>query len=119
LSSINQFTTKYFILKVSTIIAISLIAHWFAIYSPIQRAEAMPSSFEQNYPSQLGLDNNDRVPGIRVGKTPTAISIDQYEMIFVANYESSTISVIDGSRDKVVDNIEVGENPTGIHFGLR
>ncbi|ARM76619.1 hypothetical protein [Acidianus manzaensis] len=46
---------------------------------------------------------------IPVGNSPSGIVYHHY--VYVANYNSSTVSVIDPSTDSVVSNIHVGEKP--------
>ena len=50
-----------------------------------------------------------------VGNTPVAVSVNpENAMAYVANLFSSTVSVIDGRTNVVVNEISVGSGPTGI-----
>lgn len=54
--------------------------------------------------------------GIKVGSEPRSIVINPItNTIYVANYLSNTVSVLDGNnRDKVIANIRVGKSPAGL-----
>src|SRR5262249_36631236 len=63
---------------------------------------------------------NSMPEGIRVGSEPRNIIVNPYtNMIYVANYLSDTVSVIDGnSLDHVIANISVGRSPAGLAIDL-
>ncbi len=50
---------------------------------------------------------------ITVGTTPMGVAVNSYNnRIYVANKDSNTVSVIDGSTDAVITTIAVGTNPS-------
>lgn len=51
---------------------------------------------------------------IQVGNAPSAIIFHEY--IYVANYNSSTVSVIDPSTNSVISTIQVGSNPISLVY---
>ncbi|MGQ9677766.1 MAG: YncE family protein [bacterium] len=52
------------------------------------------------------------VATVTVGSKPRALLWDSlHNKIFVANYNSASVSVIDGASNQVTDNISVGANP--------
>jgi YVTN family beta-propeller protein len=54
-------------------------------------------------------------PGIKVGLEPTSIAFNpNTDRVYVSNYGSDTISVIDGGTNSVVGNITVGHQPNSI-----
>ncbi|HEY6882666.1 MAG TPA: hypothetical protein VI278_01355 [Nitrososphaeraceae archaeon] len=56
-----------------------------------------------------------RTAGIKVGTSPSAIAVNsKTHMIYVVNYGSNTVSVIDGQLDQVVKNIAVGRSPFNV-----
>ena len=58
--------------------------------------------------------------GIKVGSEPRSLVINpNTNTIYVANYLSDTISVLDGNnRDKVIASIRVGKSPAGLALDL-
>ena len=58
--------------------------------------------------------------GIKVGSEPRNLAINPItNTIYVANYLSDTISVLDGNNgDKVISNIKVGKSPAGLAVDL-
>src|SRR6478752_3707819 len=58
--------------------------------------------------------------GIKVGSEPRNLAINPItNTIYVANYLSDTISVLDGNNgDKVISNIRVGKSPAGLAVDL-
>ncbi|MGE5674591.1 MAG: hypothetical protein ACM3XM_12110 [Mycobacterium leprae] len=53
--------------------------------------------------------------GIPVGTTPTAIGLDAVRnILYVANFGSNNVSVIDAARDTVTATIPVGRLPSGV-----
>jgi YVTN family beta-propeller protein len=55
------------------------------------------------------------VKSIAVGKHPIGIAANpNTNMIYVANYDSNTTSVIDGKTNAVIKNIQTGINPAAI-----
>ena len=57
------------------------------------------------------------VAGIRVGNGPEGIAYDSNKgEIFVANYESNTVSVISDNTNTVIANVTVGTSPAGVAY---
>jgi YVTN family beta-propeller protein len=55
--------------------------------------------------------------GFRTGVEPYYVSMNPItNRLYVANYRSNTVSVIDGLTDKLITNIAVGNLPTSIDF---
>ena len=54
---------------------------------------------------------------IQVGKLPSAIAIDEHaNVIYVANRNNDTVTVIDGTSDKTIANVTVSKMPFAIAF---
>src|SRR4051812_36378447 len=55
-------------------------------------------------------------PHIAAGNNPSAIDVDyETNVIYVANYDDDTVSVIDGKTNtKIRDDIKVGDGPRAI-----
>src|SRR5919112_4593099 len=68
-----------------------------------------------------GIENVDDAPGVKVGEEPVAIGVNPAtNTIYVCNYKSNTVSVINGSNDKVVSVIPtVDKNPSQILVNSR
>lgn len=67
-------------------------------------------------PNAFGISNNHAmvsgVPGIDVQSYPVDVAINsETDKIYVANYLSNTISIIDGKTNTVNANITIGANP--------
>ena len=60
------------------------------------------------HPFELG-----KIADIPVGNHPLAISFS-YPNVYVANYESNTLSVINADTNEWIKDIPVGRNPSGI-----
>ena len=58
--------------------------------------------------------------GIKVGSEPRSIAINPTtNIIYIANYLSDTITVLDGNnRDRVIADIKVGKSPAGLALDL-
>ena len=52
---------------------------------------------------------------VNVGDNPVFIHAPPYSQIYVANYGSDTVSVIDSTTNAVIKNITVGDGPFFIH----
>jgi YVTN family beta-propeller protein len=54
-------------------------------------------------------------PGISVSGQPISLAVNpNTDKIYAANWDTGTVSVIDGSKDEEVGTIKVGENPNAI-----
>jgi YVTN family beta-propeller protein len=59
---------------------------------------------------QSRLDSAEEPPGIRVGAEPQALAINPVtNKVYVANLDSSTISVINGSDDRVISQVKTAK----------
>ena len=68
---------------------------------------------------QLGtidqFNSGQKVRGINVGDQPSAIAVNpETNMIYIVNYGSNSISVIDSTYDKLIDNIKLAHKPIDI-----
>ncbi len=69
----------------------------------------------------LNGTTNGLVSTIPVGNNPNYLAVDtlpgpNFGNIFVTNYASNTVSVIDWRTNKVIDNVSVPGNPKSIVF---
>jgi YVTN family beta-propeller protein len=65
--------------------------------------------------SNDGKFKNTTVANIPVQKYPSSIAINpSTNRLYVPNYYSNTVSVIDGSSNRVIDTVSVGSNPASI-----
>jgi YVTN family beta-propeller protein len=87
---------------------------------------------EKGYPREFGVERNYRYPSvvvvydtlekaltkrIEVGIIPKVITVSPDEkLVFVANWNSASISVIDADSFQVIKTIKVGAIPRGIRF---
>jgi YVTN family beta-propeller protein len=52
---------------------------------------------------------------VSVGNSPTSVAVDpNTNMVYVANYDSNTTSIINGATNSVVDTVPVGQLPAGV-----
>ncbi|RPF30116.1 YVTN family beta-propeller protein [Streptomyces sp. Ag109_G2-6] len=58
----------------------------------------------------FGKGPNTRIPGVRF---PTGVAVDE-TLLYVTNFFAGTVSVVDLSRDSVVDTIPVSTGPYGV-----
>jgi YVTN family beta-propeller protein len=62
----------------------------------------------------VGQSNIPR-PGISVSGQPISLAVNpNTDTIYTANWDTATVSVIDGSKDEEVRTIKVGENPNAV-----
>ena len=95
-------------------------------YVPMKRGITVTNSLVnilsgRNLPTSLNLTPpNLTSAGIKVGSEPRNLAINPIaNTIYVANYLSDTISVLDGNHgDKVISNIRVGKSPAGLAIDL-
>ena len=72
------------------------------------------------FPSSYDLDsnksdNNSTLNLFTIGKSPASVVVNQNtNTVYVANSESNSVSVIDGSTNSIVNIIAVGKKPLGI-----
>jgi YVTN family beta-propeller protein len=66
-----------------------------------------------NTVSVINLTSSAVMANVPVGEGPTSLAINpQTNMIYVANYDSSTISVTDGNTNKVIAGVTFNVNPS-------
>jgi YVTN family beta-propeller protein len=94
------------------IILITFISQFSALIVPLH-AETVAKEHGANDYSNLGIVNINS--GIRVNSYPIGVAVNPLtNKIYVANELSNTVSMIDGSTDKVDAKINVGKSPYGI-----
>jgi YVTN family beta-propeller protein len=65
--------------------------------------------------STIHIPDSENVPGVKVGKEPNAVAVNQItNLVYVTNSGSDTVSVINGSTDRLLKNIPVDEFPRAI-----
>ncbi len=72
------------------------------------------STFESDVPEKIDYN----AINMKLGNTPSDIAIDNTgeKILYIANEISNSVSVVDLQTHKVLEEIEVGERPTGIAF---
>jgi YVTN family beta-propeller protein len=94
------------------IILIIFISQFSSLIVPLH-AETVAKEHGANDYSNLGIVNINS--GIRVNSYPIGVAVNpSTNKIYVANDFSNTVSIIDGSTDKVDATINVGISPYGI-----
>jgi YVTN family beta-propeller protein len=94
------------------VILITFISQFSSLIVPLH-AETVAKERGANDNSNLGIININS--GIRVSSYPIGVAVNpSTNKIYVANELSNTISIIDGSTDKVDATIKVGVSPYGI-----
>ena len=83
-----------------------------ATSAAVQTSGAAPTATVHPRSAALPTTTYAVIGTINVGGVPAAIAIDQDDdTIYVANFESDTVSIVRGSDDSVVDTIAVGNGP--------
>jgi YVTN family beta-propeller protein len=60
-------------------------------------------------------ETSGSVTNIATGATPCAVAINPAtNLIYVANHEDDSVTVLDGTQSKVLATVKVGEKPQGI-----
>jgi YVTN family beta-propeller protein len=94
------------------IILITFIPQFSSLIVPLH-AETVAKERGANDNSNIGITNSNS--GIRVDSYPIGVAVNpSTNKIYVANDFSNTVSIIDGSTDKVDAKINVGISPYGI-----
>jgi YVTN family beta-propeller protein len=76
----------------------------------IQIIKKMIDSFEFSQKSKPRIDT-----GFKVGNFPKGVAVNEItNMVYVANTDSNTISVINGSNDETITNIPVSSHPLAV-----
>lgn len=62
------------------------------------------------------INNNFTIlKNIKVGMAPSSMDIDiQRNLIFVSNFLSDSVSIINGTNDSFIKNVDVGKSPVGV-----
>src|SRR3954454_379185 len=72
-------------------------------------------SYTKVYGQQSDLNNINQSDSIPVGKGPSGLAIDpDTHKVYVANYDSNTVSVIDGTTNNLLAGIRFSISPKPI-----
>ena len=93
----------------SNIYIISYEYTWPEFYNFLPIMEEIISSFDF---TSVSKTIKNKFNGFKVGEQPFGLAVNSLtNILYVANSVSNTISVINGSNDKIIENIDVSNNP--------
>lgn len=69
--------------------------------------------------TDISAQQINKIPGVSVGKAPIAVAVNpKTNLVYVANSGSDTVSIIDGTTDRVFKELPVREFPRAIAINL-
>ncbi len=72
------------------------------------------SNIEDGYIYKVFIDNEVNITKTYLGGMPSNIKWDGEKNLYIANILNNDLTIIDESRNKIIDNIRVGKEPNGV-----